>query len=160
MCATKRQCRGANRLTVRHVISTWTVAIAILLVGVVQSGGAAALLGGWGISGTSLIRASTDVSVFPGGNIIQICTPAGIETITLGDTAIDASGRDPSQSQTVGHGFCSLCASHHGAVVALNQPDATVVEISRDVVYRAVTVTTTAHEIPRLRHPRAPPVII
>lgn len=148
MDTTKRPyCRFG--FSVARVVQTWVMAVVILLAGVTQSGFIPALLNGQ-FSGVSGVQAG------PGSNVILICTGNGIQTISL-----DADKDVPdAPTQNAGHGFCSLCATHHGAVVDVNVPYAAPVAVSHNVDYAHAVGLASGHDIPRIRHSRAPPFFI
>jgi len=148
MDSTKRPYRRSG-FSVARVVQTWAMAFVILLAGVTQSGFIPALLNGQftGISG---------VQAAPGSNVILICTGDGIKAVSLG---ADENVPD-APAQTAGHGFCSLCATHHGAVVDIDVPYVAPVAVPHDVDYAHAGGIASGHEIPRIRHSRAPPYFI
>jgi len=155
MLSTRRQHNAFLRISLRpsslrRVVQTWVMAFVILLAGVTQSGFIPALLLG-GEIGVAGAQAA------PGGNVILICTGDGIQTIVFGPDGPEISENTDHPAQTAGHGFCSLCASHHGAVVDVSLPYVEPVSISHDVSFAAAIGVAKGHEIPRSRQPRAPP---
>lgn len=134
--------------TLSRMLQVWGIAFVILLAGVTQSGFIPALLGGQGI-GVSGAQAA------PGGDLLLICTPDGVRTVSL-------NGDDPKpvDSNKTHHGFCSLCATHHGVFVDLSIPDVVPVSEIGPVTYAHAIGVAAGHEIPRIRHSRAPPLSV
>ena len=128
----------------------------ILLAGVTQSGLIPALLGG---QATGIARASA-ADVFPGGDVLLICTPNGIKSVTVADGDVGHASAPDGIPSPAGHAFCSLCATHHGAVVAVELPDIAPVAVVHDARFAAANGVATGHEWPRIRHSRAPPAVV
>lgn len=149
MDSTKRPYRRFG-FSVARVVQTWAMAFVILLAGVTQSGFIPALLNGQ-FSGIAGAEAA------PGSNVILICTGNGIKAVSLGNDGQDVPD---APAQTAGHGFCSLCATHHGAVVDINVPYVAPVSVPHNVDYAHAVGVAAGHDIPRIRHSRAPPYFI
>lgn len=148
MDTTKRPYRRFG-FSVARVVQTWAMAVVILLAGITQSGFVPALLNGQfdGISGAQAA---------PGSNVILICTGTGIKAVSL-----DGGNDTPDiPAQSAGHGFCSLCATHHGAVVDIDAPYVAPVCVPHNVDYAHAVGVAAGHDIPRIRHSRAPPSFI
>ena len=153
MRSTNRHTCRSNGMSARRVFQTWLMAFVILLAGVTQSGLIPALLSN-----------SAQAAPFgPGSNVLQICTPNGIKTVATSG-AIPVGDVDPYGTghggQMAGHGFCSLCATHHGAVISLDLPYVAPVSIAHVVAYATANGIASGHEIPRIRHSRAPPAFV
>ena len=125
------------------------MACVILLAGVTQSGFIPALLGGQGI-GVSGAQAA------PGGDLLLICTPDGIRVVSRGGGDLPT----PDGENNAAHGFCSLCATHHGVFVDLGVPDISPVSKVGHITYAHAIGVAAGHEIPRIRHSRAPPLSV
>ncbi len=145
MDTTKRPYRRFG-FSVARVVQAWAMAVVILLAGITQSGFVPALLNGQfdGISGAA---------AGPGSNVILICTGTGIKAVSLSG----ADGVPDTPAQSAGHGFCSLCATHHGAVVDIDVLYVAPVSVSHHVDYVHAVGGASGHDIPRIRHSRAPP---
>lgn len=153
MLSTKRHRRREAGMSAGRFLQIWLMAFVILLAGVTQSGVVPALLNGQntGVSGALAATAA------PGSNVLLICTPAGIKTFNL--VSGDAVPSD-DLPEAAGHGFCSLCATHHGAVAVLDLPYGAPVTVAHNVAYGAANGIATDHDIPRIRHSRAPPLSV
>ena len=125
------------------------MACVILLAGVTQSGFIPALLGGQGI-GVSGAQAT------PSSDLLLICTPDGIRTVSFGGETQST----PDGKNNTAHGFCSLCATHHGVFVDLGVPDVAPASKVGHITYAHAIGVAAGHEIPRIRHSRAPPLSI
>ncbi|PKR58134.1 hypothetical protein COO92_10260 [Thalassospira lohafexi] len=132
-----------------RLLQVWGMACVILLAGVTQSGFITALLGGQGI-GVSGAQAA------PGGDLLLICTPDGIRAVSLGGGDLPT----PDGENNAAHGFCSLCATHHGVFVDLGVPDISPVSKVGHITYAHAIGVAAGHEIPRIRHSRAPPLSV
>jgi hypothetical protein len=149
MDTTKRPYRRFG-FSLARVVQTWVMAVVILLAGVTQSGFIPALLNGQ-FAGVSSAQAG------PGSNVILICTGTGIKAVSLGSNGQDIPD---VPGQMAGHGFCSLCATHHGAVVNVDAPYVAPVSVPHNVDYAHAVGFAFGHDIPRIRHSRAPPSFI
>lgn len=159
MYSTERQHRRLVGPVASRVLQTWVMAFVILISGVTQSGFIPALLGGFG-GGVSGVQAAVAA---PGGNVLLICTADGIQTVLLdetGDATVSGTGSNDRPGHPVGHVFCALCATHHGAVIGIDLPYAAPVAVIHDVTFAAAIGFANGHDIPRSRHSRAPPVSV
>ncbi|WP_276652673.1 DUF2946 family protein [Thalassospira lucentensis] len=125
------------------------MACVILLAGFTQSGFIPAFLSGQRI-GVSGAQAA------PGGDLLLICTPDGIRAVSLGGGDLPT----PDGENNAAHGFCSLCATHHGVFVDLGVPDISPVSKVGHITYAHAIGVAAGHEIPRIRHSRAPPLSV
>lgn len=157
MLSTIRHTRHFGGLSVARVVQTWLMALVILLTGVTQSGVIPALLSGQatGIAGAQAAIAG------PGSNVLLICTPDGIKRVAADGSLVgdDTFPADHS-NQMAGHGFCSLCATHHGAMVSVDFPYVAPTAISHDILYAPANGVGRGHDWPRIRHSRAPPAFV
>jgi len=157
MFTRKRHNHRVGNLSLRRVVQTWLMALVVLFAGVTQSGLVPALLSGQA-SGISTASAS---EIAPGGDYLLICTPAGIELVSVdalvGVVTSDASGQS---DEMPAHAFCPLCANHHGAMAAIELPDVAPVPVTHHVSYAEATVLAAGNDVPRIRHSRAPPISI
>tara|TARA_E500000318_G_scaffold22554_1_gene22976 strand:- start:1711 stop:2208 length:498 start_codon:yes stop_codon:yes gene_type:complete len=145
ICSDSARCvRPLSRL-----LQVWGMACVILLAGFTQSGFIPALLGGQGI-GVSGAQAA------PGSDLLLICTPDGIRAVSLSG---DAPPTQDDKSNAA-HGFCSLCATHHGVFVDLGVPDIDPMSKIGLITYTDAIGVAAGHEIPRIRHSRAPPLSV
>jgi hypothetical protein len=154
MFSTQRHNRNYREMSTRRVVQTWVMALVILLAGVTQSGLIPALLTGQA-TGISQARAA---DIYPGGNVLLICTPGGIKKVDLANENPDKVPTDVPP--LAGHAFCSLCATHHGAVIAVDMPDMAPVAVVHEIRFAKVPGIVTGHDMPRVRHSRAPPAVI
>jgi hypothetical protein len=155
MFSTQRHNRTHRGMSISRVLQTWAMAFVILLAGVTQSGLIPALLGGYA-TGISQARAA---DAYPGSNVVLICTPGGIKPVNLAD-GIGGDASTPESPPNAGHAFCSLCATHHGAMLGVGLPNVVGVAVIHDVGFATANGIATGHEIPRVRHSRAPPVAV
>lgn len=156
MISIRRHTRHDRGPSITRVLQTWLMAFVILLAGVTQSGLIPALLGA---QATGIARASA-ADVFPGGDVLLICTPNGIKSVTVADGDVGHASAPDGIPSPAGHAFCSLCATHHGAAVAVELPDIVPVAVVHDVRFAAANGVATGHEWPRIRHSRAPPAVV
>ena len=136
-----------------NILRVWMLAFVILMTGVTQSGFLTALLGGGSGGGLTAI---TGANAAPGGDLIFICTADGVRAVSFGDAIPDAASQN-SGGHSAGHGFCSLCASHHGAMASLDVPFGAPVSIIHDAEYAQSRLITATITVPRTRYSRAPP---
>lgn len=157
MLSTKRHTRRFGGVSLARVVQTWLMALVILLTGVTQSGLIPALMSG---QATGIAGAQAAIPG-PGSNILLICTPEGIKRVGAdgSELADDLSSTDHS-GQMAGHGFCSLCATHHGAMVSVDLPYVAPVAIAHIVSYGPANGIASGHDMPRIRHSRAPPAFV
>ncbi|WP_404425150.1 DUF2946 family protein [Thalassospira australica] len=136
------------------ILRVWMLAFVILMTGVTQSGFVSAMFG----SGNGL-TAITGANAAPGGDVIVICTADGARAVSFGDARPDATDATSQNSagHSAGHGFCSLCASHHGAMAHMDVPFGAPVSIIHDAEYAKARLIAAAVTLPRTRYSRAPP---
>ena len=156
MFSTKRHNRQCCGISVSRVLQTWLMAFVILLAGITQSGLIPALITG---HATGISQANAADAV-PGGNVVLICTPNGIEPVNLADKDGDQHTRPDNPPPMAGHAFCSLCATHHGAVVAIELPDMVPVPVVHHLRFAVANGKADGREVLRVHHSRAPPVAI
>ena len=154
MFSTQRYNRNHREMSTRRVLQTWVMAFVILLAGVTQSGLIPALLTGQAAG----ISQASAADIYPGGNVLLICTPGGIKKVDLANGNADKVPTDVPP--LAGHAFCSLCATHHGAVIAVDMPDMAPVAVVHEIRFAKVPGRATGHDMPRVRHSRAPPAVI
>ena len=142
--------------TAGYILRVWFLAFVMLMAGVTQSGFITVLLGG---QGNGQLTAISGALATPGGDVILICTGDGIRAVATGDGSPLPSS-SPSQGHSTGHGFCSLCASHHGAVASFIAPLGVPVSVVQDAEYAQARLIATRMTRVRTRHSRAPPVSI
>ncbi|MFC4235445.1 DUF2946 family protein [Thalassospira xianhensis] len=153
---TKPKLSHTNIRAAGKLLRVWLLAVVILMTGVTQSGFVTALLGGGSGGGLTAI---TGANAAPGGDLIFICTADGVRAVSFGDATPDAASQN-SGGHSAGHGFCSLCASHHGAMVNLGVPFGAPVSIIHDAEYAQARLIATTITLPRTRYSRAPPYSI
>lgn len=136
-----------------NILRVWMLAFVILMTGVTQSGFVTALLGGGSGGGLTAI---TGANAAPGGDLIFICTADGVRAVSFGDVGPDGASQN-SGGHSAGHGFCSLCASHHGAMASLDVPFGAPVSIIHDAEYAQARLLAATITVPRTRYSRAPP---
>jgi len=150
---TKPMLSHVNIRAVGKLLRVWMLAFVILMTGVTQSGFVSAMYGG--ANGVGL-TAITGANAEPGGDLIFICTADGVRAISFGDVGPDAASQN-SGGHSAGHGFCSLCASHHGAMASLEVPFGAPVSIIHDAEYAQARLLAATITVPRTRYSRAPP---
>jgi len=150
---TKPMLSHMNIRAVGKLLRVWMLAFVILMTGVTQSGFVSAMYGG--ANGVGL-TAITGANAEPGGDLIFICTADGVRAISFGDVGPDAASQN-SGGHSAGHGFCSLCASHHGAMASLEVPFGAPVSIIHDAEYAQARLLAATITVPRTRYSRAPP---
>ncbi len=135
-----------------NILRVWMLACVILMTGVTQSGFVSAMYGGG-------VTAITGANAAPGGDVIFICTADGVRAVSFGDAGPNATSQN-SGGHSAGHGFCSLCASHHGAMANLDLPFGAPVSIIHDAEYVQARLIAATITLPRTRYSRAPPLSI
>lgn len=140
-----------------NILRVWMLACVILMTGVTQSGFVSAIFGGANGNGNGNgLTAITGANAAPGGDVIFICTADGVRAVSFGDASADAASQN-SGGHSAGHGFCSLCASHHGAMANPGVPFGAPVSIIHDAEYAQGRLIAATITVPRTRHSRAPP---
>jgi len=139
-----------------NILRVWMLAFVILMTGVTQSGFVSAIFGGANGNGVTAI---TGANAAPGGDVIFICTADGVRAVSFGDAGPNATSQN-SGGHSAGHGFCSLCASHHGAMANLDVPFGAPVSIIHDAEYVQARLLAATITLPRTRYSRAPPLSI
>lgn len=139
-----------------NILRVWMLACVILMTGVTQSGFVSAMFGAANGSGLTAI---TGANAAPGGDVIFICTADGVRAVSFGDAGPNATSQKPD-GHSAGHGFCSLCASHHGAMASLDVPFGAPVSIIHDAEYVQARLIAATITVPRTRYSRAPPLSI
>lgn len=141
-----------------NILRVWMLAFVILMTGVTQSGFVSAIFGGANGNGNG-VTAITGANAAPGGDVIFICTADGVRAVSFGDAGPNAASQKPD-GHSAGHGFCSLCASHHGAMANLDVPFGAPVSIIHDAEYVQARLLAATITLPRTRYSRAPPLSI